>query len=516
VPTNNFQSPLYPGAWPPSAEKLAETKFMPPKQERQPEVGEDPASMPPALHHQPATTGGQAPADTTQKHPEWMAYLLDQMKIEIDNAIESKVVPRLDVLKGNTKSRPASPEPEYVQSPTPQPYAKPSQAPQSFAPQSVGSADFQQQRQYDDTHRKPRFRPESLPIVRFGDDVATWVAVMDHIILQHGDEIVCPEFFAHCFQSGDAMQLWYMDNDSLWKKVVTTKPGCWDRFKAFIEQRFSVDVGRRQIEAEDRTRYPNESYANFAIQKMYLIRRAFEHLAPSAIIAMVKRKLDWEAAQFCRERKDVNNFISELMEFDNLRAMQAMRQPPARGAQRGQASPYVPSTGSQSYKQQAQFPQPASYPQPVQYQQPAQYLQRTQYQQRPATAPPAPATGGTAFADPRLPKVQLRKHPQTGVDALSYLDRFGKTVFIQRPCGHCTTAGKPNTWHFEFSCPNKPTAPKRARTYAGMTDLPGTFESPSGLPTSYTFNGQAIDPDPEENPFSIDDCDESGNGGWDQ
>jgi hypothetical protein len=376
--------------------------------------------------------------------------------------------------------------------------------------------------QYDDTHRKPRFRPESLPTVRYGEDVATWVTVMDHIILQHGEEIVCPEIFAQCFHSGDAIQLWYMDNDSLWKSVVTTKPGCWDRFKAFFEQRFSVDVGLRQIEAEDRTRLPHESYADFAIQKIYLIRRAFEHLAPSGIIAMVKRKLDGDAALFCRERKDVNEFITELMEFDNMRAMQATRQPPAR-AQRSQAPPYVPpSTGPRSYKQQSQYPQPvqyqqpAQYPQPVQYQQSAQYSQPAQYQQRPTAAPPAPAMGGTAFADPRLPTVQLRKHPQSGVDTLSYLDRFGKTVFIQRPCGHCATAGKPNTWHFEFSCPNKPTAPKRARTYAGMTDLPGTFESPSGLPTSYTFNGQVIDPDPEENPFSIDDYDESGNGEWGQ
>jgi hypothetical protein len=293
-----------------------------------------------------------------------------------------------------------------------------------------------------------------------------------------------------------------MDNDSLWKSVVTTGSGCWGRFKAFFEKRFSVDVGLRQIEAEDRARYPHESYADFAIQKIFLIRRAFEHLAPSGIIAMVKRKLDGDATLFCRERKDINEFITELMEFDNLRAMQATRQPPARGAQRGQAQAYIPqSTGSRGYRQQAQYPQPAQYSQPI------------QYSQRPVAEQ---ATGGTAFADPRLPTVQLRKHPQSGVDTLSYLDRFGKAVYIQRPCGHCATAGKPNSWHFEFSCPNKPAAPKRARTYAGATDLPGTVESPSGLPTSYTFSGQAVDPDPEENPFSIDDCNESGNGEWSQ
>jgi hypothetical protein len=150
---------------------------------------------------------------------------------------------------------------------------------------------------------------------------------MDHIILEHNEEIVCPEIFAHCFQSGDPIQLWYMDNDSLWKSVVTTKPGCLGGFKAFFEQRFSVDVGLRQIEPEDRIRYPHKSYANFAIEKIYLIRPAFEHLAPSTIIAMIKRKLDGDAILFCHERKDVNEFITELMEFDNLRAMQATRQP---------------------------------------------------------------------------------------------------------------------------------------------------------------------------------------------
>jgi hypothetical protein len=470
APINFSHSPQYPGGWPHSAEKLAEANLlftMPPKQSRQPEVSAD-------------------SAPDTQQRPDWLADVLRelrQIKTDVTTTIETTVIPRLEALEA-AKSRPVSPvrssrsaSPSAFAQPSqaPQSFAQPSQAPQSYVPQSVGSADFQQQRQYDDTHRKPRFRPESLPTVRYGEDVATWVTVMDHIILQHGEEIVCPEIFAHCFQSGDAIQLWYMDNDSLWKSVVTTKPGCWDRFKVFFEQHFSVDVGLRQIAAEDRTRLPHESYADFAIQKIYLIRRAFEHLAPSGIIAMVKRKLDGDAVLFCRERKDINEFITELMKFDNVRAMQAARQPPARGAQRGQAQPYVPQqAGSRGYRQpQVQFPQPvqyqqpAQYPQPVQYQQSAQYSQPVQYQQRPTAVPPAPAMGGTAFADPRLPTVQLRKHPQSGADTLSYLDRFGKTVFIQRPCGHCATAGRPNTWHFEFSCPNKPSAPKKVRTYAG-------------------------------------------------
>jgi hypothetical protein len=494
APTN---TPLYPGAWPPSAEKLAETKFMPPKQHRQPEVGEDPASMPPAQHRQPAATGGPAHADTTQQHPEWMAYLLGQLKLEIDNAIESKVVPRLDALEGNTKSRPASPEPEYVQSPTPQSYATPSQTPQSYAPQSAGSVDFQQQqRQPDGTynwkeHRKPRFRPESLPHVRYGDDIASWLADMDHVVMQHGEEVVCPEIFSNCFQSGDAIKVWYMGMGSHVIEAFTSGSGCWGRFRKLMEKHFMADISLRQLAAEDRAQLPGEAYAAFALQKVGLIRNAFPHLAQGAMIAMVKRKLDWDAAAFCREKESVDNFVSELMDYDNLRAMQPARR-----------QLQAPRSGQQVAPAQA-FGPPRR--------------QAVPYQQQPANAPPTTTGSAAAYADPRLPTIQLRKNPQTGADALSYLDRFGKTVFLQRPCGHCESAGVKNAWHFEFSCANKTQGLRRPRTYVGAAGLPGTFESPSGLPTSYTFSGQAVDPDPEENPFSIDDVDnESGNGDWGQ
>jgi hypothetical protein len=346
--------------------------------------------------------------------------------------------------------------------------------------------------------------------VRYGDDVALWLLDMDHIALKYGEEIVCPEIFSHCFQPGDAIKMWYMGLDPDLRDLYTIGSGCWKRFRSAMERRFTADLSLRQLAAADRAGLPGETYAEFAIKKITLIRTSFAHREEGAMIAMVKRKLDWEAAQFCREKMTVEAFVSELIDYDNLRAMQPGRRQPqaARSTQRAYGQP-------PTYNQPQTYNQPPTYNQ-AQFQQPAQFSQPAQYQQRPVAAPPAPATGGTAFADPRLPTVQLRKHPQTGVDTLSYLDRFGKTVFIQRPCGHCAAVGKPNTWHFEFSCSNKPTAPKRARTYA-MTELPGTFESPSGLPTSYTFSGQAVNPDPEENPFSIDDVDdESGNGEWGQ
>jgi hypothetical protein len=544
---------------------------MPPKQHRQPEVNEDPASMPPAQNRQPAATGGPAHVDTTQQQPEWMAYLLDQIDTRVARAIASEVNPRLEALEDARSSRSASPsehgipqQQSYAQpsqapqsyaqpSQAPQSYAQPSQAPQSYAPlsqapqsyappsqtpqsyappsqaPSAGPFDFQQQRQPDGVyqdHRKPRFRPESLPQVWFGCDVAKWIVEMEHTVLQYGEEIVCPEIFAHSFLSGDAIKLWYMDLSLPHRKGMTSGPGCWQRFKEEMEHRFSVDVGLRQIEAEDRTRHPDELYADFALQKMYLIRRAFPNLAPSALIAMVKRKLDWEAVSFCRERASVDNFVTELMEYDQLKAMQVLQQPlpPATRTQRVPQSSQA--VGNRAYgqprRQPAQFQQ-QSFAQPVQqpYSMPAQQPYSMPTQQpysvpvHQAAAPYRQQAGSSsATVDARLATVQLRKNPLTGVDTLSYLDRNGKSVFIQRPCGHCDAAGMKNAWHFEFSCASKTQAPRRARTYVGVAGLPGTVESPSGLPTSYTFNGHACDP--EENPFSIDDCEESGNGEWDQ
>jgi hypothetical protein len=137
---------------------------------------------------------------------------------------------------------------------------------------------------------KPRFRPDSLPTIKYGDDVNLWVSEMDHAVIQHGEEIVCPEIFANCFTSGDAIKLWYMDMPSEFKLMITTKAGCWERFKSAMEKRFTVDIGMRQMTAEDRCRMPGESYADFGIQKVSLIRRAFAHLAPSAVIAMVHQE----------------------------------------------------------------------------------------------------------------------------------------------------------------------------------------------------------------------------------
>jgi hypothetical protein len=190
-------------------------------------------------------------------------------------------------------------------------------------------------------------------MVKYGDDVSVWITEMDHAVFQHGEEIVCPEIFANCFTSGDAIKLWYMDIPSEFRAMITTKVDRWNRFKSVIQKRFTVDIGMRQMAAKHRVRMPGESYADFAIRKVFLIQRAFEHLAPSAVIAMVKRKLDWEAAAFCRELDSIDDFVSELIQFDNLRAMKTYS-----NAQK-QPRQWSPRTG-QGYRDSPPFTSPGS------------------------------------------------------------------------------------------------------------------------------------------------------------
>jgi hypothetical protein len=148
---------------------------------------------------------------------------------------------------------------------------------------------------------------------------ALWFAEMERWVLRDGEEIVCPQIFTTCFQSDDAVKTWYLGMPSVLRTRITTKPGCWNLFKQFLLMRFLIGDGPRlrQLAAEEvREHRPGVPCATFAIWKIYYIQCADPHLAPGAAIAMVKRELGWEAALFCREQENIDDFISELTEFD--------------------------------------------------------------------------------------------------------------------------------------------------------------------------------------------------------
>jgi hypothetical protein len=74
---------------------------------------------------------------------------------------------------------------------------------------------------------------------------------MDYIALKYGEEIVCPEIFSHCFQTGDAIKMWYLGLDPDLRELYTTNPGCWKRFRSVMERRFTADISMLQLAAED-------------------------------------------------------------------------------------------------------------------------------------------------------------------------------------------------------------------------------------------------------------------------
>jgi hypothetical protein len=97
---------------------------------------------------------------------------------------------------------------------------------------------------------------------------AVWFAEMDRWVLRDGEEIVCPQIFATCFQSDNALKTWYLGMRSVIRTIMTTKPGCWNLFKKFLLMRFLIgDSPRlRRLAAEEvRELRPGVPCATFAI-----------------------------------------------------------------------------------------------------------------------------------------------------------------------------------------------------------------------------------------------------------
>jgi hypothetical protein len=164
-------------------------------------------------------------------------------------------------------------------------------------------------------------------------DVTMWLADMDDEVLQYGQQFVCAKIYAGIFQPYHPWRVEYLGIASRFKTMMTTGPGCWNCLKKLLERRSSLDA--LAAEARDRERLPGETYVDFAVQKIYLVQCVVPNLGVGMAIAMVKRKLDWQDAELCRERVNIDDFISELLECDNRRARAAAR----RQSQAARSSP---------------------------------------------------------------------------------------------------------------------------------------------------------------------------------
>jgi hypothetical protein len=163
---------------------------------------------------------------------------------------------------------------------------------------------------------QPRFNPNDLPQILFGEDVEEWLAIMDHVVGSFGELIVCPHILPRCFAPGDPIRDWYLTKPAATHTYVTTGDGCWERFKRVFRARFKPDVGTLQFEADGYRKAPGETWAAFGIKKLRLLQRAYAGAEDANIILKIKSTMDTEVQRFCKEKTDIDAFIGELMDFD--------------------------------------------------------------------------------------------------------------------------------------------------------------------------------------------------------
>jgi hypothetical protein len=350
---------------------------------------------------------------------------------------------------------------------------------------------------------QPRFSPNDLPQILFGNDFEEWISEMNHIVSSFGDTVVCPHILPQCFVQGDPIRDWYLTQPSATHAFVTVGAGCWDRFKSLLRSRFRPDLGILQYEADSYRRLPEESWAAYGIRKYRLLKRAYAGSDDSNIILKIKADMDTEVVRYCKEKSNIDVFVGELMDFD--------RTSPA-ASRSGRGSNYASASGNPNYGTVSGSPSYRSNSRTPAY-------KPTYPPERPSYDSPRAGKdkGKAAVRDERKSSVQNRINPDTGKPCRSYLNYQMKPVFIKRACNLCERNGRPNQMHFTFECLD--TSPRTLAMEADEGDdaLAETlYRTDSGNLTSYSFqhgmtHAAAIYHD-EDDEMDLDPG--NGQGGW--
>jgi hypothetical protein len=135
------------------------------------------------------TTETQREADDQEA---FMAALCERLTRSIKAELTSELVPRIQSPEAKFEARKEARdyeqreyEPEPMHKATHDTFGRSS-------PQGYRYRDRDDREGYRENHQdwssKPRFRPDSLPQMNYGDDVSMWIAEMDHVVIQHGEE----------------------------------------------------------------------------------------------------------------------------------------------------------------------------------------------------------------------------------------------------------------------------------------------------------------------------------------
>jgi hypothetical protein len=330
------------------------------------------------------------------------------------------------------------------------------------------------------SERKPQLKTQILPKFCYGDNLFDWIVKMDHLVTRYGEKTVCPEVYLSCFKDGDAIQLWYQDLGSMTHTMCTDIDGCWNNLRSIMVKTWSKTVGQAQSEADMRTKQANESWTEYCISKIHLCRAAYPDADDENILSKVRAKFPFDLELYCKETTEINRFVTEIQNFDRI----AERQRPAFPPRNDRRGP-VYMTGAS----QAAEPYRANYSRATTVSS-SSTLDNSQERNTRQRNTPRPQTSGQRSAVERRATVQDRMNPATRTMTRSFINRAGKTIFLERPCDNCKAVGKNNKMHFRFECTEHMPQVNTFLSEVDQRDLPGTSPSPvTGLPTSHIFSG---------------------------
>lgn len=319
----------------------------------------------------------------------------------------------------------------------------------------------------------PRFRPETMPKFAYGKDYDLWREEINVLVDLYDETIVCPKIAIHCFQEGETIKLWYLCLSPIIKHAVTKGPACWVRFKMAMSAKWSKPIGTKHNEADNRMKLAHETYTQYCIAKTSLCMSAHPDSDESTLIEKIRRRLDLEADRFCRETYDLNKFTDELVRYDEI-------------VTRNRGNEVQKPNMAPNYRQQRQEPN-TRHPEPFLDQRHPQTTRSGPRQSNPAPRQD-PAT--------RRMSVKDRPNPTTNKMECSFIDRWGKPIFIDRACDICMTKGQ-TKWHFRFECPDSPSMKSFTTRLLGDQEqapiIEGLTTSPiTGNQTSYMFSRNPI------------------------
>lgn len=223
--------------------------------------------------------------------------------------------------------------------------------------------------------------------------------------------------------------------------------------------KWAKSEGIRQDDADNRRKLPTETYTQYCIEKKHLCRMAYPDAAESTIIVKIRSKLDREASHFCREKRNLERFLDEMIDYDEsiglFNSNNVIQEKPNRRREQQNVGNTQPNNPT-----------------------------------RLAITSGSSSESGRQDPHQRRLTIKDRMNPETGKMTKSFTDRNGKTIFIDRPCDKCTIKGR-TEWHFRFECPYDPGLKayllQLREEDEGQID--GLSISPSGGQTSYTFRG---------------------------